>query len=121
MRKTNFPGKERFLSILRNCPITEVHQTTFSFSGKSTVHPLSLSEGPGIDFPDNRGKIHEILKAVHRMDYNLKTPYSMFLGGYTYEEIAEKMNISVDVVKERILSARCELQNILKFEDLQKN
>lgn len=121
MRKTDFPIKERFLSILRNSFITDVYKTAFSFNRRSVVQPLSFSEGPGIDFPDNAGKIHEIMKAVHRMDYNLKTPYSMFLGGYRYEEISDRLNIPIDTVKERILSARRELQTILTLQEYQKN
>lgn len=71
--------------------------------------------------PDDTDRIHQIMRAVVQMDTNLKTPFSMFIGGYDYGEIAQKLNISVETVKKRIGSAREELQKILAFGDCQRN
>lgn len=71
--------------------------------------------------PDDTDRIHQIMRAVVRMDTNLKTPFSMFIGGYDYLEIARKLDIPVETVKKRIGSARQELQKILAFGDCQRN
>lgn len=121
MKKADFQLKEKFLGFLRLSFISDKYKTAFSFSQKTPPAPLLLPDDPANEFPDNADKIREIMRAVHRMDHNLKTAYSMFLGGYRYEEISEKLNISTDAVKERIYSARQELQNILKLRECQKN
>lgn len=71
--------------------------------------------------PDDTDRIHQIMRAVVHMDTKLKTPFSMFIGGYNYDEIAQKLNIPVETVKKRIGSAREELQKILAFGDCQRN
>lgn len=71
--------------------------------------------------PDDTYRIHQIMRAVVHMDSKLKTPFSMFIGGYGYAEIADKLNIPVETVRKRIGSAREELQKILSFGDWQKN
>lgn len=121
MRKADFQLKEKFLSVLRNSFISDVYKAAFSFSQKTSQAQLSSCEELSVEFPDSAAKIYKIMKAVHQMDHSLKTAYSMFLGGYNYDEIAEKLNISTDAVNERIHSARQELQNILQLRDCQKN
>lgn len=71
--------------------------------------------------PDDTDRIHQIMRAVVHMDSKLKTPFSMFIGGYKYEEISEKLHIPVETVKKRIGSARQELQKILTLGDWQRN
>lgn len=74
-----------------------------------------------VTLPDDTYRIHRIMQAVVRMDSHLKTPFSMFIGGYNYVEISEKLNIPVETVKKRIGSAREELQKILSLGDWQRN
>lgn len=126
MKKGDFQLKDKFLVFLRQSFVSDVYRTAFSCLQKtSSTHSNSnqrlAQEETAFVFPDNAEKIHEIMRAVHRMDHHLKTAYSMFLGGYRYEEISEKMHISTDDVKERIYSARQELQNILELRECQKN
>lgn len=71
--------------------------------------------------PDDTYRIHQIMRAVVHMDSKLKTPFSMFIGGYDHTEIAEKLHIPVETVRKRIGSAREELQKILTFGNWQKN
>ena len=44
----------------------------------------------------------------------LKVPFSMFLSGYKYNEIADKLDVPLGTVKSRIFFARQELQKVLK-------
>ncbi|MDR0685877.1 MAG: RNA polymerase sigma factor, partial [Dysgonamonadaceae bacterium] len=41
-------------------------------------------------------------------------PFSLFINGYKYEEIATKLNLPMGTVKNRIFLARKELQAELK-------
>ncbi|MDD4593247.1 MAG: sigma factor-like helix-turn-helix DNA-binding protein, partial [Parabacteroides sp.] len=58
--------------------------------------------------------IKEITKAINGLNNDLKVPFSMFLSGYKYNEIAEKLDIPLGTVKSRIFFARQELQKKLK-------
>ena len=59
---------------------------------------------------------------IHRMVHirfnslnnELKVPFSMFLSGYKYNEIADKLGVPLGTVKSRIFFARQELQKELK-------
>lgn len=53
--------------------------------------------------------IKEIAKIINELDDDLKIPFSMFLSGYKYHEIAKILNISLTTVKKRILYAQQEL------------
>lgn len=82
---------------------------------------LYEKNGSKVTLPDDTHRIHRIMQAVVHMDSHLKTPFSMFIGGYNYVEISEKLNIPVETVKKRIGSAREELQKILTLGDWQRN
>ncbi|MGL5618182.1 MAG: sigma factor-like helix-turn-helix DNA-binding protein, partial [Tannerellaceae bacterium] len=45
----------------------------------------------------------------------LKVPFSMFVTGYKYNEIAEELNLPLGTIKSRIFFARKTLQ--LKLKD----
>jgi RNA polymerase sigma-70 factor (ECF subfamily) len=57
--------------------------------------------------------VKEINKQIGKIDAQQRIPFEMFLDGYQYKEIADKMNISMGTVKSRIFFARKKLQNIL--------
>jgi RNA polymerase sigma-70 factor (ECF subfamily) len=54
-----------------------------------------------------------IRKTIELLDEDLKTPFNMYVFGYKYKEIAEKLNIPIGTVKSRISFARKKLQTIL--------
>ena len=56
----------------------------------------------------------EITKAINGLNNELKVPFSMFLSGYKYNEIADKLDVPLGTVKSRIFFARQELQKVLK-------
>ena len=68
----------------------------------------------GFDSPDGAYQIKEITKAINSLNDELKIPFSMFLSGYKYNEIAEKLCVPLGTVKSRIFFARQELQKVLK-------
>lgn len=81
----------------------------------------SETEVPEIGLPDDLHRIQSVMKAVVQMDSRLKTPFSMYIGGYDCGEISRKLNVPVETIHTRISLARRELQNILELQSCQKN
>ena len=63
---------------------------------------------------------HKVVRVQSIVDQNaglsseLKIPFSLYLNGYKYHEIAEELDLPLGTVKSRIFFARKELQNTLK-------
>ncbi|MFT3740492.1 MAG: sigma-70 family RNA polymerase sigma factor [Breznakibacter sp.] len=52
-------------------------------------------------------------QTIELLDEDLKTPFNMYVYGYKYKEIAEKLDIPIGTVKSRISFARKRLQNMI--------
>ena len=78
------------------------------------LYNIDVINDSGFDSPDDAFQIKEITKAINSLNNDLKIPFSMFLSGYKYNEIAEKLDVPLGTVKSRIFFARQELQKILK-------
>ena len=52
----------------------------------------------------------DILEAIDDLKPDFRKPFTMFLDGYHYDEIAEEMNIPMGTVKSRIFHARKKLR-----------
>lgn len=64
--------------------------------------------------PEGSYQIQEISNAITKLPSDLKIPFSMFLSGFKYNEIAEKLELPHGTVKSRFFFARQELQAELK-------
>ena len=111
----NFKGW--VLTVMRNIFINNYHkivrvQTVVDSS--ADLYNLDVVNDSGFDSPDKEYQIKEITKAINGLNDDLKVPFSMFLSGYKYNEIAEKLNVPLGTVKSRIFFARQELQKRLK-------
>lgn len=111
----NFKGW--VLTVMRNIFINNYHkvvriQTVVDSS--VDLYNLDIVNESGFDSPEKACNIQEITKAINSLNDDLKRPFSMFLSGYKYNEIAEKLDLPLGTVKSRIFFARQELQNILK-------
>ncbi|MCC8198708.1 MAG: RNA polymerase sigma factor [Tannerellaceae bacterium] len=58
--------------------------------------------------------VKNIHEAIERLEPELKIPFTMFMSGYKYREIADQLKIPLGAVKSRIFFARQELQKYLK-------
>lgn len=56
----------------------------------------------------------EIAIAINEFSVEYREPFTMYIAGYKYSEIAEKMHLPLGTVKSRIFFARKRLQNMLK-------
>lgn len=72
-----------------------------------------VTEG-GYSTPDGAMNIREIYSAIDNLSEHTRTPFKMFLSGYKYSEIAEKIGIPEGTVKSRIFFARKALQKSLQ-------
>ena len=111
----NFKGW--VLTVMRNIFINNYHkivrvQTVVDSS--ADLYNLDVVNDSGFDSPDKAYQIKEITKAINGLNDDQKVPFSMFLSGYKYNEIAEKLNVPLGTVKSRIFFARQELQKRLK-------
>lgn len=61
--------------------------------------------------------IDDIQAAISRLKYDFRRPFSMFLDGFHYDEIADELDIPMGTVKSRIFHARKRLREELsEFE-----
>ena len=64
-------------------------------------------------FCDDNAGMREIIRLISLLPNECRTPLKMFIRGYKYCEIAERMNIPIGTVKSRIHIARTKLREIL--------
>lgn len=56
----------------------------------------------------------EIIKCINTLEANYKIPFNLFLEGFKYKEIAEKLKLPLGTVKNRIFLTRKKLVKSLK-------
>ena len=110
----NFKGW--IFTIMRNIFINNYRQTV----RKSTVidqtedlYHLNISQDSGLDTPEGSFAVKEISSALNSFSDEYRIPFNMFVAGYKYNEIAEKMNLPLGTVKSRIFFARKRLRAAL--------
>ncbi|MCD7932782.1 MAG: RNA polymerase sigma factor [Tannerellaceae bacterium] len=111
----NFKGW--ILTVMRNIFINNYHKivrTQTVVDQSVDLYNLDVINDSGFDSPDGSYQIQEINKAINALNTELKVPFSMYLSGYKYNEIADKLNVPLGTVKSRIFFARQELQKVLK-------
>ena len=112
---TNFKGW--VLTIMRNIFINNYRKIVRSqtvVDQTEDLYHLNLPQDSGFDSPDGSMTIKEINYAIENLNNDLKIPFSMFLAGYKYNEIADKLELPLGTVKSRIFFARQDLQKKLK-------
>lgn len=78
------------------------------------LYQLNQPQNSGIETPEGNYTVQEINKAISAFHDDHRIPFSMFIAGYKYHEIAERMQLPMGTVKSRIYATRQRLQNILK-------
>jgi RNA polymerase sigma-70 factor (ECF subfamily) len=111
----NFKGW--VLTVMRNIFINNYHKvvrTQTVIERKIDLYNLEAIKHSSFDSPDDSHRIQEITAMIDNLNDELKIPFSLFISGYKYREIAEKMNKPLGTIKSRIFFARQELQRKLK-------
>lgn len=77
------------------------------------LYTLNLSQESGLESPEGSVTTGEIMKAMSALPPEYREPFSMFLQGYRYAEIARHMAAPLGTIKSRIFVARKRLQAAL--------
>lgn len=112
---TNFKGW--VLTVMRNIFINNYHKVVRSHTmidQNADLYNVDTINHSGFDNPEGTCDIHEINKAIEGLSEEMKMPFAMFMSGYKYNEIADKLNIPMGTVKSRIFVARQQLQEELR-------
>lgn len=111
----NFKGW--IFTIMRNIFINNYRQSV----RKATVvdqtadlFHLNISQDSGLNTPEGSYAVKEISVALNSFSDEYRIPFNLFVAGYKYNEIAEKMNLPLGTVKSRIFFARKRLREQLK-------
>ncbi|GKG73028.1 RNA polymerase sigma factor [Parabacteroides goldsteinii] len=111
----NFTGW--VMTVMRNLFINNYHKIVREqtvVDQNTDLYNLNITNDSISGSPDKVYQIQEITKAVAELNDEVKIPFSLFLNGYKYHEIAEQLNLPLGTVKSRIFFARKELQQKLK-------
>ncbi len=110
----NFKGW--IFTIMRNIFINNyrktVRQATVIDKTEDLYH-LNISQDSGLDTPEGSFAVKEITKAVGEFSDDYRIPFNMYVAGYKYHEIAEKLDLPLGTVKSRIFFARKRLRSQL--------
>lgn len=110
----NFKGW--VLTIMRNIFINNYHKVVRSQSiidSGTDLYNVPVMNDGGDTTPEGSMDIKEITFAIENLSDTLKEPFSMYISGYKYNEIADALDIPLGTVKSRIFFARKELQKKL--------
>lgn len=113
--ETNFKGW--IYTIMRNLFINNyrkaVRDNTF-VDRTDDQHYLNSSHELYADCVEKAYDLKELNKIVNALPDEYRIPFAMFVSGFKYREISEKLNIPLGTVKSRIYFTRQKLQGELK-------
>lgn len=111
----NFKGW--VFTIMRNIFINNYRRQVRSATVVDTtedLYHLNLSQESGLTTPEGSFAEKEITAAINAFPPEYKMPFTMYIAGYKYSEIADEMELPLGTVKSRIFFARKRLQVLLK-------
>lgn len=74
------------------------------------LYQINVAHEPDNTNPDETYAVKEIMGAVNAFGPEYRVPFSLYLKGYKYAEIAQYMHLPVGTVKSRIFFARKRLK-----------
>ena len=114
-KDTNFKGW--VFTVMRNLFINDYYRTARTrdiFDSNADISYLGAQkDSEGMQTPDRAVSLLEINQAIGDLDEEYRDPFGMYLAGYKYREIADRMNLPIGTVKSRIFFARKKLQESL--------
>ena len=81
--------------------------------GTEDLYQLNFQQ-PTNSTPEGTYAVNEISHIIDSFSEDYRKPFSMYVAGYKYEEIAEILDIPLGTVKSRIFTTRQKLRSILK-------
>lgn len=114
VENVNFKGW--VFTIMRNLFINKYRRNVRSaviIDSSEDLYILNVSQDSGFESPEGAISVSEINALISDFAEELRVPFSMYLAGYKYAEIAEQMLLPLGTVKSRIFMARKRLQRSL--------
>jgi RNA polymerase ECF-type sigma factor len=106
---------DRVFSVMRNVFIkyrSQSHAAAVADSTEGLYH-MSLTHDSSHTVPEGCFSAKDVSKAISRFKEAYRAPFTMYLTGYSYNEIAQSMNLPLGTVRNRISMARRHLQNVM--------
>ncbi|MBE6314473.1 MAG: RNA polymerase sigma factor [Bacteroidales bacterium] len=111
---SNFKGW--LFTIMRNIFINNYRRTVRErtiIEGTEDLYQLNFQQ-PTNATPEGTYAVNEITQIIDSFSEDYRKPFSMYVAGYKYEEIAEILDIPLGTVKSRIFTTRQKLRSILQ-------
>ena len=103
-------------TIMKNTFITNyqrmIRKNTF-IDTSDNLHYINSFESSTDNMAFSTFALDDINRAVEALEFEYKTPFMMYFRGFKYHEIAQKLDIPIGTVKNRIHIARKELKERL--------
>lgn len=115
VENVNFKGW--VFTIMRNLFINKYRRevrSAVTIDTSDDLYLLNVSQESGFETPEGTVTTHEIHAVLNSFTDDLRIPFSMYVSGYKYNEIAERMHLPLGTVKSRIHMARMRLQSSLE-------
>src|SRR5574344_96074 len=115
LQETNF--KAWVYTIMKNTFINDYRKASKSrnsLSGSNSEFHLMIAKDKIYPSPESFYSSNEIEKSIAALEDEYRIPFQMFLDGYKYKEIAEKLDLPLGTVKSRIFFTRKKLTSVLK-------
>jgi RNA polymerase sigma-70 factor (ECF subfamily) len=112
---TNF--KAWVYTIMKNTFINDYRKESKSrnsLSGSNSEFHLLIAKDKIYPSPESFYSSNEIEKSISMLEDEYRIPFQMFLDGYKYKEIADKLDLPLGTVKSRIFFTRKKLSTVLK-------
>lgn len=109
-KDTNF--KAWVMRIMHNLFINDYRHlsyTTHMTEPTGDIYDINISHDTD-ETPECSYSVKEINAAINEFSDDFRIPFSLYVSGYKYSEISEKLSLPVGTVKSRIFSARKRLQ-----------
>ena len=116
----NIYFKEWLFIVMRNIVVNSYHKRGEAkpvIDQDEEFYYLNLPQDSAFDTPDRCYSLKELSKAIESLSIEYRIPFSMYLIGYKYHEIAAYMKLPLGTVKGRIFFTRQKIQLILNGEE----
>ncbi len=113
-QNTNF--KAWIYTIMKNTFINDYRRNVKiknTFDGANNEFHLKFSKDKMYPGPDSFYHSKEISKSINALESDYRVPFTMFLDGYKYKEIAKELELPLGTVKSRIFFTRKKLEKSL--------
>ncbi|MFZ5430409.1 MAG: sigma-70 family RNA polymerase sigma factor [Bacteroidota bacterium] len=113
-QNTNF--KAWIYTIMKNTFINDYRRgikTKNTFEGSTGDYHITSTRDKVYPSPDSFYSTREINNTIQDLEDDYRIPFTMFLEGYKYKEIADELNLPLGTVKSRIFFTRKKLEKSL--------